>query len=150
MYFSLTVPSPDVDVAVPTDPLYVGTARDLTCTITVIPEVVDSNVTVEVMWAGPAVSSGRFYQSLAAELSPRSGVYQANLTIAPLSSSDNNINYICTVTVKPVEESVDIVASDPAMATGNIITVNGTELSLPFTNLHSPHLLCISTYCSPP
>ena len=127
--FSHTVSTPDVIVAVPTDPLFVGTSRYLTCTITVMPEVVDSNVTVEVMWVGPAVSSVRSNQSPAAELSPGSGEYQANLTLAPLTLSDVG-DYVCTVTVKPAEESIDIIASDSVMVTGNITTINGTGLAL--------------------
>ena len=127
--FSHTVSTPDVIVAVPTDPLYVGTSRYLTCTIAVMPEVVDSTVTVDVMWVGPAVSSGRSNQSPAAELSPGSGEYQANLTLAPLTLSDVG-DYVCTVTVNPAEESIDIIASDSVMITGNIATINGTGLAL--------------------
>ena len=88
------------------------------------PELVDTSVTVEVNWTGPAVSSGRFIQSTASETSPGSREFEATLTLAPLASSDDG-DYVCTATVVPTEGNVS--RSDAGTGTGNIVQIEGTE-----------------------
>ena len=115
-------------VAVPDAPLYVGTSRDLICTIALVPpELVDTSVRVEVNWTGPAVSSDRFKQSNTSEIVPGTRVFEATLTLTPLAISDTG-DYICTATVVSTERGVSM--SSAKMGTGNIAMIEGMYCTL--------------------
>ena len=58
---SLPVPTPSVSLSVPSGPLYEGTSQTLTCIVT-LPEPVDSDVTVGVVWRFNSHTNTQSYQ----------------------------------------------------------------------------------------
>ena len=92
----LSVPQPGVDVSLDhTAPLYAGTSLTLTCTVTLDPNV-DNSESVMTEWSGPRDIPGESYSVTAA--SGSGSTYTGSLTISPLAQLDDG-TYTCTVSV---------------------------------------------------
>ena len=80
----------------PTGSLYVGTSLNLTCTVTLDPNV-NNNESVSIEWSGlQSIPQNRYSVTGASEGSGTS--YTGTLTISPLTDQDDGL-YTCTVTV---------------------------------------------------
>ena len=118
---SLPVPTPSVSLSVPSGPLYEGTSQTLTCTVT-LPEPVDSNVTVGVVWrfnSTPVDPSARV--QISPVYSTRSP-FTSTLTLSPLSMSDDG-QFSCEATAD--SESQYITASSLGVSQNRTVTVEG-------------------------
>ena len=88
----LTVPTPTLDLSVPSGPLYEGTSRTLTCTVT-LPDTVDTDVTVDVHWTSAASTDRVMISNVTSMRSP----FISTLTLSPLNMSDAG-QYSCEAT----------------------------------------------------
>ena len=123
---SRAVPTPTLDLSIPSDPLYEGTSRTLTCTVT-LPDTVDTDVTVDVQWTSVASSDRVMISPVTSMRSP----FISTLTLSPLSMSDAG-QYSCVATAD--SSSQYITASSQGQSSMETLTVAG-KLSL--NQLHS-------------
>ena len=97
-YSFITVPAPDLVVsATYTTPLYVGSSLTLTCTVTLDPNV-DNSENVTASWSGPSDITGERFLVTAASGSFSTYTSTSNLTIIALAEQDDG-TYTCTVLV---------------------------------------------------
>ena len=112
------VPTPSLDLSVPSGPLYEGTSQTLTCSVT-LPDAVDTDVTVDVQWA-PVASSDRAVISTVSGMRPP---FISTLTFSTLSMSDAG-QYSCEATAD--SSSQYITASSLGQSQVEPLTVSGT------------------------
>ena len=92
--YVITVPAPDVVVtATYATPLYVGSSLNLTCTITLDPNV-DNDEIVTTSWSGPNHIGGERYLIEFDNASNSDRTYTSSLTIDSIVQQDNG-TYIC-------------------------------------------------------
>ena len=84
------VPTPTLDLSVPSGPLYEGTSQTLTCTVT-LPDTVDTDVNVTIQWTHNGTVTDVMIVS-----SMRSP-FVSTLTLSPLSMTDAG-RYSCVAT----------------------------------------------------
>ena len=111
------VPTPTLDLSVPSGPPYEGTSQTLTCNVT-LPDTVDTDVTVDVQWTLPA-SSDRVMISAVYSMRPP---FISTLTLSPLSMSDAG-QYSCEATAD--SSSQYITASSQGQSQVEPLTVTG-------------------------
>ena len=111
------MPTPTLDLSVPSGPLYEGTSRTLTCSVT-LPDTVDTDVTVDVQWT-PVASSDRV--TISPVTSMRSP-FISTLTLSPLSMSDAG-QYSCEATAD--SSSQYITTSSQGQSLMEMLTVTG-------------------------
>ena len=85
------VPTPTLDLSVPSGPLYEGTSQTLTCTVT-LPDTVDTDVNVTVQWT----HNGTVTDVMTDGFSMRSP-FISTLTLSPLSMTEAG-QYSCVAT----------------------------------------------------
>ena len=103
---SLLVPQPGVDVTLShTAPLYAGTGLTLTCTVTLDPNV-DNSEMVVTDWGD--IPEERYSVT---DASDSGGTYTGSLTISPLADQDDG-TYTCNVTVTGGSNVQQATASD--------------------------------------
>ena len=121
LYISTTVPTPTLDLSVPSGPLYEGTSHTLICTVT-LPDTVDTDVTVDVQWTPVASSDHVMISSVTSMRSP----FISTLTLSPLCMS-NAGQYSCEATAN--SSSQYITTSSQGQSSMEVLTVSG-KLSL--------------------
>ena len=130
------VPTPTLDLSVPSGPLYEGTSQTFTCTVT-LPDTVDTDVTVDVRWTLVASSDHVMISPVTSMRSP----FISTLTLSPLSMSDAG-QYSCEATAD--SSSQYITASSQGQSLIEVLTVTG-KLSLNFhykIMVHVQFFLC--------
>ena len=132
MCLSHTVPTPTLDLSVPSGTLYEGTSHTLTCSVT-LPDTVDTDVTVDVQWT-PVASSDRV--TISPVTSMRSP-FISTLTLSPLSMSDAG-QYSCEATAD--SSSQYITASSQGQSSMEMVTV-ASKLHL--NQLHKIIMCCL-------
>ena len=85
------VPTPTVDLSVPSGPLYEGTSQTLTCTVTLL-DTVDTDVNVTIQWT----HNGTMTDVMTDGFNMRSP-FISTLTLSPLSMTDAG-QYSCVAT----------------------------------------------------
>ena len=123
LYISTTVPTPTLDLSVPSGPLYEGTSHTFTCTVT-LPDTVDTDVAVDVQWTSVASSDRVMISSVTSMRSP----FISTLTLSPLSISDAG-QYSCEATAD--SSSQYITASNQRQSQLETVIVTG----MPAVNL---------------
>ena len=115
-----------MSLSVPSGPLYEGTSQTLTCTVT-LPEVVDTDVTVGVVWRfidTPVAPSAHI------QISPVSSTrspFTSTLTLSPLSISDAG-QFSCEATADSASQH--ITASSLGESQDRTVTVEGMQLNV--------------------
>ena len=111
------VPTPTLDLSVPSGPLYEGTSQTLACSVT-LPDTVDTDVTVDVQWTLPASSDRVVISVVSSMRSP----FISTLTLSPLGMSDAG-QYACEATAD--SSSQYITASSQRHSQVEPLTVTG-------------------------
>ena len=137
MCVSPPVPTPTLDLSVPSGPLYEGTSQTLACSVT-LPDTVDTDVTVDVQWT-PAASSDRVMISAVSSMRPP---FISTLTLSPLSMSDAG-QYSCGASAD--SSSQYITASSQGHSQVEPLTVTGMWPSYRFrsTSLRDDGVYCL-------
>ena len=107
-----TVPEPTVSIfRVPEHPLVLFTANSLVlnCVIELIPEV-DSYITISSQWSGHSSLTDSARRVIVADLEGTQLTYNTSVTFSTLKSSDSG-SYVCSATVGPVSESMNLIGS---------------------------------------
>ena len=117
---SHAVPTPTLDLSVPSGPLYEGTSHTLTCSVT-LPDTVDTDVTVDVQWIPVASSDRAMISTLTSMRSP----FISTLTLSPLSMSDAG-QYFCVATAN--SSSKCITASNQGQSIMETVIITGMSL----------------------
>ena len=121
--FSLTVPSPLVEVTIQTGPLYATESTDITCRITLVAEV-DDVPSVLVDWQGPQGNLSSYPgASISVTTEVSSGVYVSEVTLPAVTVGETG-SYNCSVVV---ESSSQFVVGTSASAAA-VLTVSGELL----------------------
>ena len=111
------VPTPSLDLSVPSGPLYEGTSQTLICSV-ILPDTVDTDVTVDVQWT-PAASSDHATTSNVSNTRPP---FISTLTFRPFNMSDAG-QYSCEATAD--SSSQYITASSQGQSQVEPLTVTG-------------------------
>ena len=117
VYASPPVPTPTLDLSVPSGTLYEGTSQTMTCSVT-LPDTVDTDVTVDVQWTPPASNDRVMISTVSSMRSP----FISTLTLSPLSMSDAG-QYSCEATSD--SSSQYITASSQGQSQVEPLTVTG-------------------------
>ena len=107
-----TVPEPTVSILrVPEHPVVLFTTDSLVlnCVIELIPEV-DSYITISSQWSGHSSLTDRARRVIVADLEGTRLTYNTSVTFNTLKSSDNG-SYVCSATVNPLSESMNLIGS---------------------------------------
>ena len=81
----------------------------LNCVIELIPEV-DSYVTISSQWSGHSSLTDSARRVIVADLEGTQLTYNTSVTFNTLKSSDSG-SYVCSTTVGPVSESMNLIGS---------------------------------------
>ena len=114
------MPTPTLDLSVPSGPLYEGTSQTLNCTVT-LPDTVDTNVTVTVQWThnGTAMSDTMTYD-VSSMMLPS---FISTLTLSPLSMTDAG-QYSCVATADSSSQYI----STSSQGTSSDMTLSVTSM----------------------
>ena len=87
----------------------------LNCVIELIPEV-DSYIAISSQWSGHSSLTDSARRIIVADLEGTQLTYNTSVTFNTLKSSDSG-SYVCSATVSPLSESMDIIGSPPSEET---------------------------------
>ena len=110
------MPTPTLDLSVPSDPLYEGTSQTLNCTVT-LPDTVDTDVNVTVQWTHNDTMTDVMISDVYSMRSP----FISTLTLSPLSMTDAG-QYSCVATA---DSSSQYISTSPENTTEETLDVTG-------------------------
>ena len=113
------MPTPTVDLSVPSGPLYEGTSQALNCTVT-LPDTVDTDVNVTVQW----IHNDTITDVMISDVSSTTSPFISTLTLSPLSMTDAG-QYSCIATA---DSSSQYITTSPRNGTGVILNVTGEPI----------------------
>ena len=119
-HYVTVVPTPTVDLSVPSGLLYEGTSQTLTCTVT-LPDTVDTDVNVTVKWT----HNGTMTDVMISDVSSMRSPFISTLTLSPLSMTDAG-QYSCVATA---DSSSHYITISPENTTEETLDVTGMSVS---------------------
>ena len=114
------MPTPTLDLSVPSGPLYEGTSQTLTCTIS-LPDTVNTNVTVTVQWT----HNDTMTDVMISDVSNLRSTFISTLTLSPLSMTDAG-QYSCVATA---DSSSQYISTSLKNTTEETLNVTGMSVS---------------------